>query len=147
MKSDERTDGLVGAWHRDPVPRASVRLITWGMVWPMHIFIAAQGHPMFVRSAPISGEPDAMSVNGQLQALKAGEIVLKSIAPVLHCRIRRLYDQVGPRLEAGLSTPWRADLAYLGLVPLALAARVFLLLFVPGTGPSVSALYRATLMV
>ncbi|MFT7168629.1 MAG: hypothetical protein ACI80K_001763, partial [Paracoccaceae bacterium] len=28
----------MGAWHRDPVPRASVRLITWGMIWPMLTF-------------------------------------------------------------------------------------------------------------
>jgi hypothetical protein len=88
---------------------------------------ACRGHRAWVRSEWVErqdGPP--FLVNPQLRTLKAGEIAFKAILPRGHWILRCAYDAIGPRLATRIRSPWLADVAYAGLVPLALATHIML---------------------
>ena len=88
---------------------------------------AARGHPCFVRSQQIrTCIGTDWPVNRQLAILKAGELSMRSLCPTFHCLARRVYDCIGPRAAALVRSPWRADLAYVGLKPFEFAAWLWL---------------------
>ena len=64
-----------------------------------------------------------MPVNDQLRRLKFLEIALMMASPRLHCRLRTMYDSVGPGLARHCGrNRWFADVAYLTLIPLEIIA-------------------------
>lgn len=79
---------------------------------------AACGHPRWVGARTVVFAWGAMRVNRQLRVLKAGEIVLATVAPRLHRALRAIYDLVGP-LAARMTARHAllADAAYLMLKP------------------------------
>lgn len=81
---------------------------------------AAQGHPRFVGSRLA---PDGRRVNAQLETLRELEAQLRASAPRFHAGLRAVYDRLGPIAAARISSPWRADVAYLALKPLEWLAR------------------------
>ena len=78
---------------------------------------AAAGHPLVVRSTSGGVAASPRAINPQLQTLKLAEIAIAANWPGAHRRVRRFYNWLWPRLAAQLSTPWRADAAYLLLKP------------------------------
>lgn len=60
----------------------------------------------------------------QLQRFKLFELVLQAIFPRGHRALRRVYDRIGPRLAARITTPRRAAWAWRGLRPLEAVAVV-----------------------
>lgn len=89
---------------------------------------ASRGHARLVgaRNLPVRG--GVRRVTEQLLTLKAGELALKAAAPRLHRALRRVYDRVGPPIARRITTPWRADLAHLTLVPLSCLVQLALAL-------------------
>jgi len=105
---------------------------------------ASRGHARFVGARELAVRGGVRRVTEQLLTLKAGELTLKAAAPELHRALRRAYDRVGPPVARRITTPWRADLAYLTLVPFAVTTRLVLALLCarpsrllppPGRGP------------
>ena len=97
---------------------------------------ATRGHDAVVRplhDAWRHGE--RISVNRQLLVFWEFERRLSENAPRLHARVRRMYDIVGPLLARRLSTPLRADMAYLALKPPEWAAALLLWLGKGGVRP------------
>jgi hypothetical protein len=85
---------------------------------------AACGHSCFVGSRQILVDGSRVVwVNGQMQSLKALELVVQACTPRLHRLLRRLYNVVGPRVARRRNSKWRADLAYLALKPCEWIAR------------------------
>ena len=85
-----------------------------------HIATAAsRGHRPWVGSRLLR-LPDGREivVNRQLHRLITMELLLAWWSPAVHRPLRGLYDRVGPSLAAGLTKPWLADVAYVGLKPL-----------------------------
>lgn len=83
---------------------------------------AASGHQQFVGSS--RGHND-LPVNRQLQTFKAGEIVVRSVAPRTHEATRRVYDRVGPPAARLLRRhQLLADAAYLTLLPAQIVVQV-----------------------
>ena len=80
---------------------------------------AARGHRWLVRGRDVPCEGGLRRTTPQLVTLKRGELVLAALTPRLHRAIRRVYDRVGPPIARRITTPWRADLAYLTLAPAA----------------------------
>lgn len=79
---------------------------------------AATGHRRIVGSSKATtADGTSFAVNRQLQSLKLAEIVIAEVAPTLHRRLRSSYDGWGRRFATRLSTPLRADLAYVALKP------------------------------
>ena len=103
---------------------------------------AAQGHPRFVGSQPVSTSSGIIWVNRQLQTLKCAELALQALAPRLHRLLRFIYDIVGPVLARRLTHPLLADIAYLSLKPAELLARFALRCIVPNLDEYASHLYR-----
>ena len=103
---------------------------------------AAQGHPGFVGSRPVSTSSGIIWVNRQLQTLKCAELALQALAPRLHRTLRFVYDIIGPPLARRLTHPLLADMAYLSLKPAELLARFSLRLIVPNLDEYASRLYR-----
>lgn len=102
---------------------------------------ATYGHRQLVGSVTTRhGSP----VNAQLRQIKAGEIVIKLVAPGAHRSMRVIYDYVGPRIATRCTSPWAADAAFLLLLPFQVCAR----LLTAALGQSGSALhanvYRST---
>ena len=87
---------------------------------------AARGHAAVVGSSwrSMNGQPSVS--NAQLRTFKCFEIAIATLAPGLHGRFRRVYNRLGPRVAARVSTPCRADVAYLLLKPLEYTAAVLL---------------------
>lgn len=82
---------------------------------------AANGHRRLVGSRRVRGI--AMPVNNQLRRLKFLEIALMMASPRLHCRLRTMYDVVGPWLAKHChGNRWLADAAFLTLIPLEIIA-------------------------
>ena len=117
-------------------------LITWGGAWgiagyfaidevfdlytqlpsnPPSCYVAtasAKGHRRLVQPVTTTLENgQILLVTRQLQILKAGELVLREVAPKLHYGLRLVYDLVGPKLAGRIQTPWSADLGYLFFKP------------------------------
>jgi len=103
---------------------------------------AAQGHPAFVGSQPVSTASGIIWVNHQLQTLKCAELALQALAPRLHRLVRFVYDIVGPVLARRLTHPLLADLAYISLKPAELLARVILRLLLPDFNAQLHRIYR-----
>ena len=88
---------------------------------PQNCFVAtaaARGHSGFVKGCEVktrSGE--CIRVSQQMQILKGAELLLRAIFPRAHRLLRRFYNHFGPKLASHISTPWRADAAYLALKP------------------------------
>lgn len=85
---------------------------------------AAKGHAGFVRSRydPARGR----NVNDQLLVLQQFEARLAADHPVFHRRLRWLYNRLGPRIAAGVRSPFVADLVYLLLKPVEWLARIYI---------------------
>lgn len=79
---------------------------------------AAQGHPRFVGSwtQTVQGEP--IVVNEQLRRLRTLEASMVTNWPRTHQIIRRVYNQVGPKMARLIGNAWLADLAYISLKPI-----------------------------
>lgn len=154
--------GIAG-FGRGYVVRISVGIIAYFTAWagalalmlrqyqqlpaqPPHCYIAtgaARGHRRLTGATPITlKNGQTLLLTRQLQALKAGELAIKAASPKLHRAMRRVYDALGPRIAARLSSPWRADLAYLLLVPVALITRGMLRVIVPRCARQIARLYR-----
>jgi hypothetical protein len=103
---------------------------------------AAQGHPGFVGSRPVSASSGIIWVNRQLQTLKCAELVLQVLAPRLHRALRFVYNIIGPVLARRLTHPFLADIAYLSLKPAELLARFALRFLIPNLDEYASRLYR-----
>lgn len=85
---------------------------------------AATGHARIVGSAP---GVDGIGVNRQLQTLKAGEIVLRTLLPRTHAQLRRIYDRLGPPASDVVRRHrLLADVAYVCLLPAHLIVGVML---------------------
>jgi hypothetical protein len=90
---------------------------------------AAAGHPRFVGVAQFSvfaGDAQLhrdFPLNLQMCRLKFLEFALAAFSPVLHRRIRYLYDSLGPPAAAVCrSNVWLADASYIALKPVELLA-------------------------
>ena len=73
----------------------------------------------FVATAASRSRRSAAAGHRQLATLRAYERRMRREHPTTHARLRRVYNRVGPRLAARLTTPRRATAAYLLLAPLA----------------------------
>ena len=105
---------------------------------------AARGHARLVGSWEVAGESGALQrVNRQMQTLKAGELILRAVAPHLHRGLRRVYDWLGPRLAARLTHRLAADAAYFSLKPCEWATRVMLRVVLGKDKAIVASLYDA----
>jgi len=88
---------------------------------------AAQGHVAVVGARlPVEHCGEERLATRQLHTLWRFEALWARRAPQGHAAFRRLYNQVGPRMAARITTPFRADLAYLALKPVEVLARVVL---------------------
>jgi hypothetical protein len=65
-----------------------------------------------------------ISANRQLISLWAFEALWRSRFPRSHRLMRAAYNTIGPRIAAGISNPWLADLMFLALKPIELAAGI-----------------------
>lgn len=87
---------------------------------------AAKGHRTLVGS--INSQLDTIveaNITQQMARLKFLELVLKALAPKLHRVIRYWYDRFGPLLaKLCASNVWIADLTYICLKPIELAAEL-----------------------
>ncbi|HEX5837153.1 MAG TPA: DUF6688 family protein, partial [Anaerolineales bacterium] len=93
---------------------------------------AARGHPRVVRSRTVRrADGSTTQVNAQLQRLKCAELALLAVAPCVHSRVRRIYDQAGKDLAHCIQGPYLADLAYLLLIPWEGLAQWVLKLLIP----------------
>jgi hypothetical protein len=91
---------------------------------------AAKGHRRWVGSDSIAVDGKIVCVNRQMRELKAGEFVLKAVAPGFHRILRRCYNGVGPRLAKMICrSKSAADIAYISLVPIQLLVITTLKLF------------------
>ena len=86
---------------------------------PQRCFVscaAAHGHPRLVGTENEIGK--TRPVNMQMRRLKLLEFALQTLAPVLHQRIRRFYNCVGPKLASVCqANRWFADLTFIVLKP------------------------------
>ena len=88
---------------------------------------AAKGHPAFVQSWSNGG----LSINQQLQRLKAVEIALQVSMPKIHGWLRKYYDIYGRYCARRIKNPYVADLAYLTLKPIEWCGWILLSIIVP----------------
>lgn len=86
---------------------------------------AARGHRRFVGSWTESNQGETVVVNHQLRRLRVFEKELASRWPRFHFRLRRIYNQIGPKMARLLCYRWLADLAYITLKPIEWCAVVF----------------------
>ena len=102
-------DMLVWAWYFYPMHSGHSYIAT----------AASRGHRQWVGSRLLR-LPDGQEiiVNRQLHRLITLELLLAWRSPAVHRPLRGVYDRVGPALAAGLTSPWLADVAYVGLKPL-----------------------------
>jgi len=104
---------------------------------------AGRGHRRLTGATPIQlPDGSTLPLTRQLQTLKAGELAIRTASPALHRALRRGYDTLGPRLASRLTSPWRADAAYLTLLPIAWLTRGVLRLLAPGATRQIDRLYR-----
>ncbi len=87
---------------------------------------AAHGHRAVVGSWSAPTAAGTITVTRQLVQLKSVELLVRSASPRLHRLIRFGYDRIGPSLARRITSPVRADLAWLSMLPLGLAARLVL---------------------
>ncbi len=105
---------------------------------------AAAGHRSVVGShEAVAEDGESFAVTSQLQTLKLAEITIATLIPRSHRQLRRVYDLVGPPAAARLSSPVRADIAYLALKPAELLGRCIVNVFVPNAGVTRRRIYRA----
>lgn len=103
---------------------------------------AARGHRSFVGSTPHSCKNGkTFGVNEQLQVGKLFELYLKARIPAVHRTFRKLYDFIGPKIAAKISSPLRADMAWLALKPFELIAKGVLALSLPNWKEISSGIY------
>lgn len=95
---------------------------------------ATYGHRRLVGSVT---SHNGSRINAQLRQIKAGEIVIKLVAPGTHRSMRVIYDYVGPSIAKQCTSPWSADTAFLLLIPFQAFAR----LLTAALGQSGSALH------
>lgn len=110
-----------------------------------HCYIAtaaARGHPHFVKSGPSrTATGQTFPANDQLRILKCAELCILATAPRAHRSIRRIYDQLGPRIARRMRHPLLGDLAYLLLKPFEWGASIAIKLLLPCTFAATSMLY------
>lgn len=97
---------------------------------PENCFIvtaATQGHPALVGSWYEA--PAGRILNRQLVHFYAFEEKLKHHTPMFHRRLRRVYNRVGPLVARRINTPWKADIAFLLLIPLHILVALLLPFF------------------
>lgn len=93
---------------------------------------AAKGNSALVNSSPLTTDSGKIIwINPQLRYLKAFEITLKTLAPKLHQRLRRLYDRFGSSFAKKITTQLHANLAYLCLKPFEWVIRIVLNSIIP----------------
>ncbi len=86
---------------------------------------AANGHRFLTRSWEVDGPRCRLRVNRQMQYLKFLEFALAAAMPTVHGKVRRVYNRLGPPLaDWTRGSRWRADIAWLSLVPLVLVAMI-----------------------
>lgn len=113
---------------------------------PPNCYIAtasAQGHPHFVQSSPVTAQNgQTIMVTSQLQILKAGELVLREIAPKGHRAMRRVYDYIGPVLAARIQSRWSADIGYIFFKPFELVTLFLLKRLLPNQLDKIDQFYK-----
>ncbi len=104
---------------------------------------AARGHRLLTGATPLPlPDGSTLPLTRQLQTFKAGELAIRAASPALHRQMRRVYDVLGPQVAARLTSPWRADVAYLLLSPIACLTRGMLRLLAPREAQQIHRLYR-----
>jgi hypothetical protein len=108
-------------------------------LWSRRVFDAlpdVEPHPCFVVTAAGQGHPFLVGpffeiehdgarrrVNRQLEAFWRFEEDWRKRSPGTHGAFRKLYDRIGPRIAAHITSPWRADVVFLALKPIEYVAR------------------------
>ena len=88
---------------------------------------ASRGHQGFVGSFEVdSGNGRCITINRQLQLLKAAELAVMVTFPAAHRRFRWFYDRMGPPIAGCLRSPWIADAAFVSLKPIEWSAKCLL---------------------
>jgi len=88
---------------------------------------ASRGHPNVV--GPhflITHKSRLVSANDQLLTLWQFEDLWRQLEPRSHRQFRSLYNRVGPVVSSQIQSPWLADIAYLALKPVEVAAKIIL---------------------
>ena len=86
---------------------------------------AARGHALLVGPfVEVRHYDHRRRANQQLVTLWRFEAVWRQRAPRNHRIFRRIYNRVGPRLAARMTSSWVADVAYLAIKPVELLARL-----------------------
>jgi hypothetical protein len=89
---------------------------------------AARGHALVVgRRGTEMRRGRPVPVSRQLAIFRAFERLLRARLPSLHARLRAIYAVVGPACARRVSTPWRADVVTILLLPEEVLARLALL--------------------
>ena len=88
---------------------------------------ASRGHACVVGpTRPVRHGNRGLLANRQLLTLWSFEHVWHESHPASHARFRRLYNVWGPRLARRITNPWTADITYLLLKPVEMAALLLL---------------------
>jgi len=86
---------------------------------------AGRGHRRFVGPfVEIQRRGRRMQANQQLLTLWQFEGLWRVRAPRSHKYFRGLYNRIGPAIAAQLKSPWLADLAFVAIKPIELAAKM-----------------------
>jgi Family of unknown function (DUF6688) len=105
---------------------------------------AARGHASIVGSEPArTADGRGFRATRQLRRCKAAERLLAALAPRAHRLVREVYDVAGRRLARRLTHPLLADLAWLALKPVELAAAMVTWLAVRDSGPTIDRIWPA----
>lgn len=103
---------------------------------------AARGKPSLVKSAPIKlPGGKTLHINDQMRYLKCAELALRTIFPWGHRLCRRIYDHYGKLLSRKITTPTRAEFAYISLKPFEWGSRIVLKSIVPNIDEIATRLY------
>lgn len=87
---------------------------------------AGRGHRRLVGPFfEIERKGRTLRANRQLITLWQFENIWQTKSPQSHRVFRRFYNRFGPIMAAQIKSPWLADLAYIAIKPVELAARIF----------------------
>lgn len=112
-----------------------------GVVWSRHAYAAlpevapgcfivtaaGRGHSQLVGPfVDVERHGRTLQANRQLLTLWQFENLWRSQSPQSHRHFRRFYNRLGPVVAAQIKSPWTADIAYLAIKPVELAARAII---------------------
>jgi hypothetical protein len=81
--------------------------------------VAASGHPKIVRPLRFGKRNgNQIIVNRQLLIANAFEEMIQDLSPILHLKIRTIYDQYGYNLSKKINTPLSSSITYILMKPL-----------------------------